>query len=332
MKGGVQTGTGDVLMVPNSGARGWNHGGEGIQLDLTPWRKTVSVQMIDWRASCRWWSYRSGSCCRNIGIKYKTCRKSLEKGRGGTCSAGNAASTTPMNTVLKVASQRKIVFVGVMRSAGGSKPLENSRPCKRLMRGWWHCDGWGMVTVRNTATAPPEGGEIIAVVVEAVLKSAVIVVGGVRQIDAEGGGGKRSRHTGTAAVYTAVVLEFEVESRKRAVIAVKGEDGSDIVKSRRRNQDDVDDDQSGIGDSSSRKVVFTVRGLEDGVGGDGGDPTTTAGLATVYTEAVAPLKCVDIISAVLKALKKSVGTVEGEMEENREIGGGGEQTASLGTV
>jgi hypothetical protein len=85
-------------------------------------------------------------------------------------------------------------------------------------------------------------------------------------------------------------------------------------------------------DSSSRKVVFAVRGLEDGIGDDGGDPATTAGLATVYTEAVAPMKGVDIIAAVLKALKNSVVTVEGEMGERRQIGGNEEQTASLGTV
>ncbi|PBK62208.1 hypothetical protein ARMSODRAFT_964218 [Armillaria solidipes] len=67
------------------------------------------------------------------------------------------------------------------------------------------------------------------------------------------------------------------------------------------------------------------------LGGDGGDPATTARFGTVYTEAVAPLKGVDIVAAVLEALEKSLVTVVGEIGGNREIGGSGEQTANLGT-
>jgi hypothetical protein len=72
--------------------------------------------------------------------------------------------------------------------------------------------------------------------------------------------------------------------------------------------------------------------LEDGIGGDGSDPETTAGLAAVYADAVTPLKGVDIVAAVLKVLKKSVVTVVGEIGQNQEIGGGGNQTTSLKTT
>ncbi len=64
------------------------------------------------------------------------------------------------------------------------------------------------------------------------------------------------------------------------------------------------------------------------LGGDGAYPATTAGLVMVYTRAVASSKGGDIVAAVLEALKKSVGTVVGEIGENREIGGDGDQTTS----
>ncbi|PBK59295.1 hypothetical protein ARMSODRAFT_1090881 [Armillaria solidipes] len=66
--------------------------------------------------------------------------------------------------------------------------------------------------------------------------------------------------------------------------------------------------------------------------GDGSDPAMTAGLVMVYTEDVAPLKGIDIVAAVLEALKKSVVTVVHEIGGNREIGSGGEQTATLATT
>jgi hypothetical protein len=83
-----------------------------------------------------------------------------------------------------------------------------------------------MVTVCDTASAPPERGKTIAVAVDAALKSAVVVVGGVTEIEGKGRGGEQSRHSrtvrtvvavsagGPPAVHTkAVVLGVEVKSR-----------------------------------------------------------------------------------------------------------------------
>jgi hypothetical protein len=47
-----------------------------------------------------------------------------------------------------------------------------------------------MVTVCDTASTPPESDKTIAVALDPVLNSAVVVVGGVREIEGKGGGGE----------------------------------------------------------------------------------------------------------------------------------------------
>ncbi len=68
------------------------------------------------------------------------------------------------------------------------------------------------------------------------------------------------------------------------------------------------------------------------LGGDGGDPVTTTGLVTVYTQAVAPSKGADIVAAARDVLQMSVVAVVGQIGANHEISGGGAQTTSLATV
>lgn len=60
------------------------------------------------------------------------------------------------------------------------------------------------------------------------------------------------------------------------------------------------------------------------IGGDSGNPTTTAAIATVYTAAEASHNGVDIVAGVLKALRKLAAIVWGENGENEEIVAGGE--------